>query len=140
SSMALSNDGSTLVVNEGSLDTLRGPLTSTTPYIRVFVQQGGSWTQQARIPAGIASTTDVSGSLYSAMALSGDGNTLAVHAVNVPGHQTPELDVQPGAVSCGAMADNWYIALYARNGTTWQRQAAVSRGLAGRWAIAPDGN
>lgn len=141
SSLAVSGDGSTLAVNEGSLDTLRGPLTSTTPYVRVFSQQGGNWAQQARIPAGIVSTTDVSGSLYSAMALSGDGNTLAVHAVNVPGHPTPELDVRPADLSCGAMAENnWYIALYARNGATWQRQAAISRGLAGKWAIAPDGN
>lgn len=139
SSLTLSSDGNTLAVNEGSLDTLRDPLTSITPYVRVFSHQGGSWTQQARIPAGIVSTTDVSGSLYSAMALSGDGNTLAVHAINVPGHQTPELDVRPADLSCGAMADNWYIALYARNGATWQRQTAISRGLAGKWAMAPDG-
>ena len=138
SSLTLSSDGSTLAVNEDALDTREPQLTATTPFVRIYAKQGGSWTQQARMPVGIV--TNINGSLYSAMALSGDGNTLAVHALNVPKHQTPELDIQSAELSCGAMVDNWYIALYTRNGTTWQRQTAISRGLTGKWAIAPDGN
>lgn len=140
SSLALSSDGSTLAVNEGALDTLPETLTTTTPFVRIFSQQGGSWTQQARLPAGIVGKTDISGSQYSAMALSSDGSTLAVHAINVPGHQTPELDIKPADLSCGAMKDGWYVGLYTRNGATWQRQTAISRGLAGKWALAADGN
>lgn len=143
SSLALSNDGNTLAVNEGALDTLHGqsPVATTTPFVRVFARQdNGSWSQQARIPAGIVSTVDIAGSRYSTMALSSDGDTLAVHALNVPGHQTPTLDLKPTDLSCGGIAaDAWYIALYARNGGTWQRQTAISRGLSGHWALASDG-
>ena len=84
--------------------------------------------------------SDITGSLYSAMAFSGDGNTLAVHALNVPGHPTPELDLKPADLSCGALENGWYIGLYSRSGTAWQRQTAISRGLAGKWALATDGN
>jgi len=143
SAMALSGDGSTLAVNEGAENGNFASL--KTPYVRIFAQQGnGPWSQQARIPAGIASITgffNPNGGPHSAMALSGDGNTLAVHALNAPGHPTPELDLKPADLSCGGIAtDAWYIALYARNGSTWQRQTAISRGIAGTWALASDGN
>lgn len=143
SSLALSSDGNTLAVNEGAWDTMHGQssVVTTTPFVRVFARQdNGTWSQQARIPAGIVNATDVAGSRYSTLALSSDGDTLAVHALNVPGHQTPALDIKAADLSCGGIAaDAWYIALYARNGGTWQRQTAISRGLAGHWALASDG-
>ncbi|MBO9679259.1 MAG: hypothetical protein J7556_13550 [Acidovorax sp.] len=140
SSLALSNDGNTLAVNEGALDTRDAQLAANTPFVRVFARQGnGTWSQQARMPAGVVATVDITGSLSSAMALSSDGNTLAVHALNVPGHQTSALDLKAADLSCGAMVDAWYVALYVRNGSTWQRQTAISRGLAGYWALASDG-
>lgn len=141
-SLALSSDGSTLALNEGGLDPRNADeLKTTTPFLRVLAQQGdGSWVQQARLPAGIVDMSDITGSLYSAMAFSGDGNTLAVHALNVPGHPTPELDLKPADLSCGALENGWYIGLYSRSGTAWQRQTAISRGLAGKWALATDGN
>ena len=62
--------------------------------------------------------------------LDSDGNTLAVHA-----------PTEPEDFSCGSFAARaWAIALYARTGTTWQRQTAISRGIAGNWALASDGN
>ncbi|AOG23599.1 hypothetical protein [Acidovorax sp. RAC01] len=144
SSLALSGDGTTVAVNEGALNSIHGrdSLTTTTPFVRILVRQGdGSWSQQARFPAGVVQALDVSGSRFSAMALSHDGSTLALHALNVPGHQTPELDLQRADLSCGAVAaDAWYVGLHARNGSTWQRQAAISRGLETRLALASNGD
>lgn len=141
SSMALSSDGSTLAMNEDGwrLGDLR---TASTPAVRVFAQQSnGTWTQQARLTAGIVSSTDITGLVYSNLALSSDGSTLAVHASNVPGHPTTELDLKPSDLTCpGLAADGWYIGLYSRSGGAWQRQTAVSRGLSGTWALARDGN
>ena len=140
----LSSDGNTLAVNEGAFNPYDSTQTvDTTPVVRVFVQQSnGTWNQQARIPAGIFDWVTFGRVVSSTIALSSDGNTLAVHALNQPGHPTtPELDLQPADLSCGSLAaDAWYIALYARNGTTWQRQTAISRGLEGSWALASDGN
>jgi len=139
SSMALSSDGNTLAMNEGKW---AAPLTGT-PFVRIFAQQGnGTWNQQARIPAGIVGLFDTSGVQQSAMELSSDGNTLAVLALNSPGQPTPALDLQPADLSCGSLAitAEWYIALYARNGSTWQRQTAIMRGLYTGWALASDGN
>ena len=38
------------------------------------------------------------------------------------------------------MVGSLYMALYARNSSTWQRQAAISRENADSWALASDGN
>ena len=129
SSMALSSDGNTLAVSDGGyfqLPATGNPLAS----VLVFAQKGnGTWSQQARIPAWIISAHTMQGAA-STMALSSDGNTLAVHA-----------RTEPEDFSCGSFAARaWAIALYARTGTTWQRQTAISRGIAGNWALASDGN
>jgi len=84
---------------------------------------------------------DISGFERSAVELSRDGNTLAVHARNTPGHPNPALDLRAPDLSCGSLAtDGWYVALYAREGSNWQRQTAISRGLRTSWALASDGN
>lgn len=142
SAMALSSDGSTLAVNDGALNPLGSPLTTTTPFVVIFSQQGnGTWSQQARIPAGIHSTVTIGASAKSTMTLSDNGDTLAIQALNVPGHQTPELDIKSAALSCGSsVVDDSYIALYSRNSATWQRQTAISRSQTGGWALASDGN
>ena len=142
-SVVLSSDGSTLAVNEGAFDQRQNdqPQT-TTQFVRIFVPQGNSgWTEQARIPSGTVSGFDGSGIQRSAVELSGDGNTLAVHARNTPGHPNPALDLQTPDLSCGSLAtDGWYVALYTREGSNWQRQTAISRGLRTSWALASDGN
>ena len=51
--------------------------------------------------------------------------------------------VQAVDLSCGSLSkDGYYVALFARNGTAWQRQAAISRGYESSlmWALARDGN
>ena len=138
-SLALSGDGSTLAVGAGAWDTLPR---STSPYVVIFAQQdNGAWTRQAQLPSGTVSLFDASGFENSAMELSSDGNTLAVHARNAPGHPQPALDIQPADLSCGTLAtDAWYLALYAREGTAWRRETVVSRGLRTPWALASDGN
>jgi len=138
--MALSSDGKTLAVNQGAFYR-DAQQTQTTPLALVFTQQdNGTWSQQARIPVGIVYVVDIAAGSYSTMKLSSDGNTLAVLARNAPGNQPPELDVLATDLSCGPMVGGMYMALFARNGTTWQRQAAISRGYSTSWALASDGN
>lgn len=139
--LALADDGKTLAVNQGAFYLGTASPQTTTPLALVFTQQsGGMWSQQARIPVGIISLVTVGASSRSTMELSGDGNTLAILAKNEPGRQPPELDIKPADLSCGATVGNRYMALYARSGSTWQRQAAISRADGPLWALASDGN
>ncbi|MBS0508548.1 MAG: hypothetical protein JSR53_14330 [Proteobacteria bacterium] len=128
--LALSGDGKTLVVNQGGHNP--GYPDPQAPHAVVFTQQGnGTWSQQARIPVDLSFVFDISGILYSSMKLSDDGNTLAVSA------WAPPADI---ALSCSPKKDSMYIALFARNGTAWQLQVAISRSRGYPWALAPDGN
>jgi len=138
--LALAADGKTLAVNQGAFYLGSPSPQTTTPFALVFTQQNGTWSQQARIPVGIVYLMTVGASSLSTMELSGDGNTLAILASNDPGRQPPELDIKPADLSCGPMVGSLYMALYARNGSTWQRQTAISRGNADSWALARDGN
>ena len=138
--LALAADGKTLAVNQGAFYLGAPSPQTTTPFALVFTQQNGTWSQQARIPVGIVYLETVGASSLSTMELSGDGNTLAILASNDPGRQPPELDIKPADLSCGPMVGSLYMALYARNSSTWQRQAAISRGNADSWALACDGN
>ena len=75
------------------------------------------------------------------MQLSDDGNTLAVLALH---WSTSGPAVQAADLSCSPAWDPWwgYMTLFTRNGTAWQRQAAISRGYESSlmWALARDGN
>ena len=146
--MALARDGKTLVVNQGARylsDDYTHPLSS---FALVFTQQSnGTWSQQARIPVGLRyQPAGISSGSYSDMQLSDDGNTLAVMALDTSGRAIQDADL-----SCGPLKDGYYMALFTRNGTAWQRQAAISRGYESsalwrggekrsRWALARDGN
>ena len=135
--MALARDGKTLAVNQGA--TYRDG--DTPSFALVFTQQNdGTWRQQARIPVGITYFVDIAAFAYSDMKLSDDGNTLAVMASNWPA-DTSGRAIQDADLSCGPLSQGYYMALFTRNGTAWQRQAAISRGYAGgSWALARDGN
>ncbi len=134
--MALARDGKTLAVNQGA--TRRS--SDTPSFALVFTQQSnGTWSQQARIPVGITYFVDIAASAYSDMKLSDDGNTLAVLASN----GAEDRAVHAADLSCGPLSkDGYYMALFTRNGTAWQRQAAISRGYeySNSWALARDGN
>ncbi|MCG3162016.1 MAG: hypothetical protein JMDDDDMK_03244 [Acidobacteria bacterium] len=74
----------------------------------VFVRQGGTWTQQARLVAQDRSSFD-----YFGYSVALDGNTALVGAVYGPGSVSPEQ----GAV---------YV--FVRGGTTWTQQARLNAG------------
>ena len=137
--MALARDGKTLAVNQGA--TRRDG--STPSFALVFTQQSnGTWSQQARIPVGITHFVDIAAGSYSDMKLSDDGNTLAVLAANWSGDPSGRA-IHAADLSCGPLSnDGYYMALFTRNGTAWQRQAAISRGYdsGASWALARDGN
>ena len=137
--IALARDGKTLAVNQGA----RYRYDSIPSFALVFAQQSnGTWSQQARIPVGIMYVSLGLAPLSGGMRLSDDGNTLAVLAENWP-EDTSGRAVQAADLSCGPLSeDGYYMALFTRNGTAWQRQAAISRGYEDRssWALARDGN
>ena len=135
--MALARDGKTLVVNEGAQYRSE----SVPSFALVFTQQSnGTWSQQASIPVGIWYFMDIAAGAYSSMQLSDDGNTLAVLA----SIGADDRAVHAADLSCGPLSKDglFYMALFTRNGTAWQRQAAISRGYESSpmWALARDGN
>lgn len=112
----LSADGSTLVVRGTKQITVPGEGTRVvTDAAYVYQRTGMTWSQQARLdtssaPAGCPQPCQVE--LAEHMALSSDGNTLALSATTAVGSTGPAL---PGAVF-----------VYARTGNTWAAQAALA--------------
>jgi FG-GAP repeat protein len=97
--------------NDRALDTSAGA-------VYVFVRQGNMWSQQAYIKASNSGKEDWFGSR---LAMSGDGNTLAVGAqledsaaTGINGKQNDDSAQESGAV---------YI--FTRNGTTWAQRYYV---------------
>lgn len=130
--VALSDDGCTLAVgapNEASAATgVNGAeadnSAANSGAVYVFARTGGAWTQQAYIKA---SNTEAGDAFGSAVALSGDGNTLAVGApqedsasTGVGGSQVENCNpVLP--INCAENAGAVYV--YTRAGNTWTQQA-----------------
>ena len=149
-SLGLSADGNTLAVGvydeggssrsvNGMVDNMRGG--SGAAY--VFTRTGGTWAQQAYLKTSISEGGDSWGV---SMAISDDGNTLAVGSVdedctatqvNPPGCDTDQkTDVSTGAV-----------AIFVRQGTTWSQQGLLKASNTGQedWfgvklALSGDGN
>ncbi len=97
--------------------------------VYVFVRQGDSWTQQAYVKASNPGQSDHFGS---SVALSRDGNTMAVAAhweasaaTGINGNQNDNSIPQAGAV---------YV--FTRTGTTWTQQAYIKASNTGRPAKA----
>ncbi len=134
--VALSADGNTLVVGaqgEASANVgitpgaptdavmLNGASSSGAVY--VFTRSGTLWSQQALVKASNTAAVDLFGN---SIALSADGNTLAVGAYFEDGMKTgvtpgapAETDAPNGASESGA------VYVYVRSGTTWSQQAYV---------------
>jgi len=123
-SVALSHDGNTLASgaigersNAAGIDGNAGDNSLTgAGAAYVFVRTGSTWTQQAYVKA---SNTEANDSFGYTVALSGDGDTLAVcgygessAATGIDGDQTDNSVQQSGAV---------YV--FARAGTGWSQQA-----------------
>jgi hypothetical protein len=146
--IALSTDGSTLAVGapyEKSAATgIDGNQADNSAYdsgaAYVFVRAGASWSQQAYIKA---SNTDAQDMFGRAIAVSADGNTLAVSApqessaaTGIGGNQADNSAATSGAV---------YVLV--RAGTTWSQQAYVKASntasgdtFGGSVALSADGN
>jgi len=125
-SLAMSNDGNTLAVGSpqqrsyatginGSQSNDKAP-GSGAAYI--FSRVHGAWNQQAFVKA---SNTDADDNFGHSVALSSDGNTLAVGATGEASAAAGINGDQTGnsASSAGAA----YV--YSRSGSTWQQQAYV---------------
>ena len=125
-SVALSADGNTLAVGAPWEDSAATGIdgnqsdnaAGTAGAVYVFTRAGGRWTQQAYIKASNAGAQDGFGS---SVALSDDGNTLAVGArteeggaIGVDGDQSDNTAVNAGAV---------YVL--ARSDGVWRQQAYV---------------
>lgn len=113
-SIALSSDGNTLAVGAQSEDgTSNGAEDSGAVY--VFARSAGTWMQQDYLKA---SNTGASDRFGSTVALSGDGNTLAVGAP----HEDSATRGNPSneeASSAGA------VYVFTRSGNTWSQQDYV---------------
>jgi hypothetical protein len=124
--LAMSADGNTLAVSSPHEDSaatgVNGNQRDESAWdagaVYVFVRAGGRWTQQAYVKASNTQTSDRFGS---AVALSGDGNTLAVAASledsgarGVNGNQADNAAESAGAV---------YV--FRRTGAAWTQQAYV---------------
>ncbi|WP_220459083.1 FG-GAP repeat protein [Acidovorax sp. FHTAMBA] len=132
-SVALSGDGNTLAVGavgEGSIATgIDGDQADNSAgsagAVYVFARSGSTWSQQAYVKASNTGAVDAFGV---SVALSGDGNTLAVgamreasNATGIDGNQADNSAFNAGAV---------YV--FARSGSTWSQQAYVKASNA--WA------
>lgn len=146
--VGLSGDGNTIVVSAPREDSIavgiNGNGASNTAAdsgaAYVFVRSGTTWSQQAYVKAATIGSSDRFGS---SVAISDDGNTLAIGAPDESGGSTgvggdPNA---PGGSLSGA------VHVYARSGTTWTVEAYVKATNTGvgdkfgyRAALSGDGN
>lgn len=147
-SVALSNDGDTLAVGANGEDSSAAGVggdqgdnaAADSGAVYLFTRSGGAWSQQGYLKASNAGAGDQFGL---AIALSGDGSTLAVgangedsNATGVGGDEGNDLARESGAV---------YV--FARSGPSWAQQAYIKASNAeavdafgGAVALADDGN
>jgi len=139
--VAISSDGSTLAIGaqheSGSAKGVNSNQNDESAYgsgaVYVFIRRGDSWTQQAYIKASNPGSSYRFGSV---VALSADGNMLAVSAVweasaatGINGNQNDDSRPQAGAA---------YV--FTRTGSTWSQQAYIKASNTGRAAVAGDPN
>lgn len=124
--LVISADGATMAVAAagedsnatGTMGNEASNSASNSGAVYIYVQVSGSWVRQAYLKA---SNTDASDDFGSALAISEDGNTLAVGAdseasaaTGINGNQTDNSAGSAGAV---------YV--FTRTGSTWTQQAYV---------------
>lgn len=139
--VAISDDGNTIAIgapHEASSATgINGNQNDNGTYnggaVYVYTRNGGTWHQQAYVKASNAGSGDYFGS---SVALSADGNTMAVaanweasNATGVNGNQADNSIPQAGAV---------YI--FTRSGGAWRQQAYLKASNTGEAGEANDGD
>ncbi len=122
--VALSGDGNTLAVGangEGSSTTGIGStpdeLAPLAGAVYVFTRSAGTWSQQAYVKASNTGAGDQFGAL---IALSGDGNTLAVGARHEDSSSTGI-----GSTPDELAPDSGAVYVFARSSGAWSQQAYV---------------
>jgi len=125
-SVSLSSDGNTLAVGAygedseatgvGGNDALNGAGLSGAVY--VFSRSGSTWSQQAYVKA---SNTEASDNFGRSVAISLDGNTLAVGA---NGEDSNATGIDGNESLSGADASG-AVYVFSRSGVTWSQQAYV---------------
>src|SRR5882762_1597082 len=149
--VALSGDGNTMAVGATAEDSapkgINGNQTDHSALnagaVYVFVRSGGNWIQQAYVKTSNAKAGDQFGA---SLALSGDGNTLAVGATGESSSATGVNGNQADTSMSGAGA----VYVFTRSGATWTQQAFVKASNTGEKedgdqfgysvAISSDGN
>ena len=127
--VAISADGNTLVVGayfeDGGGRGVNGKQDDNSlgqaGAAYVFVRRGTTWTQQAYLKASNPGEAEEGDTFGYSIAVSGDGNTIAVGA--------PSEDSNASGIN-GNQADNSAVAagavyVFARNGSRWSQQAYV---------------
>jgi FG-GAP repeat len=144
--VALSGDGNTLAVgarNEDSgstgIDSTPDESAPNSGAVYVFVRSAGGWLQQAYVKASNAGAGD---SFGTTVALSGDGNTLAVGA---PFEASSSVGIGSTPDDAAPAAGAAYV--FARSAGTWSQQAYVKASNTGASdlfgnsvALSGDGN
>jgi hypothetical protein len=148
-SVALSADGDTLAVGtwledsaatgiDGNQADNSAPLAGA---VYVFTRAGSTWTQQSYVKA---SNTGVIDEFGTSVALSADGNTLAV---GTPLEDSAATGID-GDQADNSIQDSGAVYVYTRSGTTWSQQAYVKASNTGvsdffgafGLALSADGN
>lgn len=129
--VALSADGNTLAIGaDGESGDQTGTfaamppsnnLASSSGAVYVYSRSGTAWSQQAFIKASNTFASDLFGAF---VALSADGNTLAVGAYYESGDQT-------GAHGDAAFASSGAAYVFNRTGTSWAQQGYIKAANAG---------
>ena len=127
--VALSADGNTLVVGayfeDGGARGINGNQADNTigqaGAVYIFARRGTAWTQQAYLKASNTGEAEEGDTFGYSVAVSGDGNTVAVGA--------PSEDSNASGIN-GNQADNSAVAagavyVFTRAGDTWSQQAYV---------------
>jgi len=139
SALAISADGNTIVVGapheSSAARGINGDAADNSLYnsgaVYVFVRRGDAWVQQAYVKASNAGQSDLFGMT---VALSADGNTMAVSApwersaaTGINGDQNDDSMPQAGAA---------YV--FTRSGDSWSQQAYIKASNTGRPANTDD--
>jgi hypothetical protein len=147
-SISLSGDGNTLALGayqEGSNATgINGDQSNNgaggSGAVYVYTKSGGTWSQQAYVKA---SNTRPSHAFGRAVALSGDGSTLVVGAINDNSNATG-INGDQSNTSAGSSGAAY---VFVRSGGTWSQQAYVKASntrtganFGRRVAMSSDGN
>ncbi|MFN3439108.1 MAG: hypothetical protein ACK41V_15525 [Acidovorax sp.] len=129
--LALSADGNTLAIGAdgesgdqtGTFATMPASnnLANSSGAVYVYSRTGAAWSQQAFIKAHNTDASDLFGSF---VALSNDGNTLAVAAYNEDGDLT-------GTHGNAAYAASGAAYVFTRTGTSWAQQSYLKASNAG---------